>query len=233
MVRHQLLVKRAGVHRRLRCKQWHDGVMAPLPSRLRLSLFCLVLPSGSHETLTFAPSAIGVSALAERCMREKRLSSTRADCSGSKVTTGPRQDEGKPSETYIGIEAEEFIVPTLPPTRRLTSVVPAGFVSVPLLVLLPWANTVCVRLALLAFPSTQAKLEVMAEEAASAEQSALAALREVEEIATSEELSRVTAELEWERREAEMELKRQLHVSEKPGTSSIFVLGFQTTLSLV
>lgn len=171
-------------------------------------------------------------------MREKRLSSTRADCSGSKVTTGPRQDEGKPSETYIGIEAEEFIVhrkitKTLPPTRRPTSVVPAGFVSVPLLVLLPWANTVCVRLALLAFPSTQAKLEVMAEEAASAEQSALAALREVEEIATSEELSRVTAELEWERREAEAELKRQLHVSEKPGTSSIFVLGFRTTLSLV
>ena len=57
-------------------------------------------------------------------------------------------------------------------------------------------------------------MEAMAEEATSAEKSALAVLREAEEKATSEELSRVAANLERERTEAEVELKRQLHVSD-------------------
>lgn len=61
-------------------------------------------------------------------------------------------------------------------------------------------------------------MEVMAEEAAIAEQSALAVLREVEEQATAEELSRVTIDLERDGREAEVELKRQLHVRRTPDT---------------
>lgn len=52
----------------------------------------------------------------------------------------------------------------------------------------------------------------MAEEAALAEESALAALREVEEKATMEELDRVKTELERDRREAEAELRGHLHV---------------------
>eukprot|EP00752_Nemacystus_decipiens_P012531 g11099.t1 len=59
--------------------------------------------------------------------------------------------------------------------------------------------------------TSQAKMEAMAVEATSAEQSALTALREAEEKVTSEGLARLTADLERERTEAEVELKRQLH----------------------
>lgn len=53
----------------------------------------------------------------------------------------------------------------------------------------------------------------MGGEAAIAQETALAALREVEANITEEELSRVTSDLEGDRRETETELKRQLHVS--------------------
>ncbi len=52
----------------------------------------------------------------------------------------------------------------------------------------------------------------MAEEAALAEESSLAVLRELEEKATAEEMHRVTADLERDRAEAEAGLKRHLHV---------------------
>lgn len=68
----------------------------------------------------------------------------------------------------------------------------------------------------------QAKIEAMADEAAQAEQSALAVLREVEEKATVEELSRATTDFERERREAEAELKQQLHVSETRGARRVW-----------
>ncbi|CAM9680363.1 unnamed protein product, partial [Ectocarpus sp. 4 AP-2014] len=56
-----------------------------------------------------------------------------------------------------------------------------------------------------------AKIDAMGGEAAIAQETALAALREVEASITEEELSRVTSDLEGDRREAETELKRQLH----------------------
>lgn len=58
----------------------------------------------------------------------------------------------------------------------------------------------------------QAKMDRMAEEAATAQKSALEALRGIEEQVTAQELSRVNADLERDRKDAEAELKRYLHV---------------------
>ncbi|CAM9494746.1 unnamed protein product, partial [Hapterophycus canaliculatus] len=57
----------------------------------------------------------------------------------------------------------------------------------------------------------QAKIARMAEEAATAQRSALEILRQVEEKATIQELLRVNADLESQRKDGEAEVKRHLH----------------------
>jgi len=61
-------------------------------------------------------------------------------------------------------------------------------------------------------PFVQTKMQLMAKEAALAEESALFTLHETEGKATIEELDRVAADLERDKTEAEAELKRHLHV---------------------
>lgn len=60
------------------------------PNSLLTSVSCF--PLGVYVHANFC--VVGVSDLAERCMREKRRSSIHADCSGSKVITEPRQGKG-------------------------------------------------------------------------------------------------------------------------------------------